>query len=159
MGPTFGYLDFPQNLTTRLGKTCSSLLLPKSPGHEDQPARVVGLYYFHTIDEFGRHRPGCSASSNDSEFMPYVKSSYSKIARPLDRAETTQNVAQGHRMCNLGDQATMRFKTIRFLLFAYSYATSSNLTSCLRFRCRPECSQKLALFGFSLHLWACHGKA
>jgi hypothetical protein len=30
-------LDFPQFLTTRLGNTCSSFLLPKSPGHEDQP--------------------------------------------------------------------------------------------------------------------------
>jgi hypothetical protein len=30
-------LDFPQFSTTRLGNTCSSLLLPKSPGHEDQP--------------------------------------------------------------------------------------------------------------------------
>jgi hypothetical protein len=35
--PKSGCLDFPQFLTTRLGKTCSSLLLPKSPGHEDQP--------------------------------------------------------------------------------------------------------------------------
>jgi hypothetical protein len=51
LSPRSGYLDFPQFLTTRLGKTCSSLLLPKSPGHEDQaygrsdespPARMQG---------------------------------------------------------------------------------------------------------------------
>lgn len=37
LSPKSECLDFPQSLTTRLGKTCSSLLLPKSPGHEDQP--------------------------------------------------------------------------------------------------------------------------
>ena len=67
------YLDFPQNLTIRLGKTYSWRLLPKTPAHGDQPARIAGPYCFYTIAQINCHRLECSgAHAVSQELYPKI---------------------------------------------------------------------------------------